>query len=145
MSILIKLVDKLTDLGERVTPYRGKKYHFSAGGKVVCRGVATDLEKREAQLKEKWPSGRIVPLGETYIRFNPNTVTILESWNISSIIDNGILDFTICFASAFPNTDYVFQIGSNGNLVTKVLEQSVGSIRIKFDEPCPDFVDINFY
>ena len=148
MLHITKMVDNLSRLGERLTPYKGEKYLYSVKGKIVARGATTDLKKREAELQKKWPTGRIIPLKDAYIRFNPNNGEVLESRhtrNIAALTDSGQLDFTVIFDTDFPEADYEFEIGADADVHAEVLDQSVGSIRFKFKEPCPDTVDITFH
>ena len=78
-----------------------------------------------------------------YIKFNPNKVEIIESSEISSLADNGALDFTINFTVPFHN--YIFNsYGSSKVTIAKVSEDKDG-LTISFQEPCPDKVTIVFY
>jgi hypothetical protein len=39
------------------------KYHFKKGNKIVHGGITDDLERREQQLQQKWPTGHIRQVG----------------------------------------------------------------------------------
>ena len=44
------------------------KYHFKVGNKIVHRGVTIDLERREAEHKQRWPDGHIARVGHRTTR-----------------------------------------------------------------------------
>ena len=44
------------------------KYHFKVGGRVVHIGFTADLKRREREHQERWPNGRIEPVGEPTTR-----------------------------------------------------------------------------
>ncbi len=39
------------------------KYDFKVGNKIVHSGITNDLERREQEHKQRWPSGHIVKVG----------------------------------------------------------------------------------
>lgn len=39
------------------------KYDFKVGQKIVHSGITNDLERREAEHRQRWPEGRIVKVG----------------------------------------------------------------------------------
>ncbi len=39
------------------------KYDFMVGDKIVHSGITTDLRRREGEHRQRWPSGRIVQVG----------------------------------------------------------------------------------
>ena len=39
------------------------KYHFKVGNKIVHSGITQDLERREKEHQQRWPSGHIVQVG----------------------------------------------------------------------------------
>ena len=39
------------------------KYQFKQGNKIVHGGLTNDLDRREAEHREKWPSGHIKQVG----------------------------------------------------------------------------------
>ena len=80
-----------------------------------------------------------------YVRFDPNTMFIYHSANISSITDSGCLDVTITFDENFETEKYVFDSRANGELKLQVVNQSTVAIRVRFEEPCPDVVELSFY
>lgn len=78
-----------------------------------------------------------------FIKFNPNTTNIIDSNSVSSICDNGTLDFTINFS--VPIDKYIFNFYGNGPLrLDSAIETSSG-LRVTFSEPCPNLVTIVFY
>jgi len=44
-------------------PRNTHKYVFKEGRKIVHGGITNDLERREQEHKQKWPSGHIVKVG----------------------------------------------------------------------------------
>lgn len=44
------------------------KYRFKVEGKVVHWGITTDLKRREAEHRRRWPSGCIEPVGPATTR-----------------------------------------------------------------------------
>jgi len=43
-------------------------YHFKVGNRIVYRGITSDLARREAEHKERWPDGHIRPIGKPVTR-----------------------------------------------------------------------------
>ncbi|MBA7687889.1 hypothetical protein ES703_96363 [subsurface metagenome] len=39
------------------------KYHFKIGNKIKHSGITKDLERREEEHQQKWPSGHIKQVG----------------------------------------------------------------------------------
>lgn len=39
------------------------KYQFKIGGRIVHRGITSDLGRREQEHQHKWPGGHITPVG----------------------------------------------------------------------------------
>ena len=39
------------------------KYHFKIGKKIVHSGITDDLDRREQEHKQKWPTGHIIQAG----------------------------------------------------------------------------------
>ena len=39
------------------------KYYFKKGNKILHGGITNDLERREEEHKQKWPTGRIFQVG----------------------------------------------------------------------------------
>lgn len=39
------------------------KYHFKIGRRIVHGGITNDLERREQEHQQKWPSGHIRQVG----------------------------------------------------------------------------------
>ena len=44
-------------------PRKTYKYYYKDGRKIVHGGITKDLERREQEHKQKWPSGHIVKVG----------------------------------------------------------------------------------
>ncbi len=40
-----------------------KKYQFKVGNTIKHGGITNDLDRREAEHKQKWPSGHITQVG----------------------------------------------------------------------------------
>lgn len=80
-----------------------------------------------------------------YIKFDPNTVlNIIDAKNISSLADNGILDFSFNFIQPFEDESYVINALGDGAISFQVIIKTTSSIRIKFKEPCPNLVKLEF-
>ncbi len=43
--------------------YDTYKYQFKVGNRIVEHGITKDLDRREAELLEQWPGGRIKQVG----------------------------------------------------------------------------------
>lgn len=39
------------------------RYHFKVDGKIVYRGFTIDLERREREHRQRWPTGHIEQVG----------------------------------------------------------------------------------
>lgn len=78
-----------------------------------------------------------------YITFNPNAAEFIEASDISSLTDNGTLDFTINFSRVV--SDYVFNYYGNGPVVLRSATQTPHGVRLVFQEPAPDRVTIVFF
>jgi len=58
-------------------------------------------------------------LAKAWINFDgTGTITIRDSFNVSSIVDNGVGDYDINFDTDFANTDYVVAGITNANRLT---------------------------
>jgi hypothetical protein len=44
-------------------PRNTYKYHFIVGGKIVYRGVTSNLDFRRDEHLKRWPSGHLVQIG----------------------------------------------------------------------------------
>lgn len=42
-----------------------KKYDFKVGSTIRHSGITTDLDRREQEHQQRWPSGRIVQVGRS--------------------------------------------------------------------------------
>ncbi len=82
---------------------------------------------------------------KTFIKFDPNTVTrILDAKNVAGFTDCGILDFSIHFEEPFEDQTYVVNALGDGTVNFRVANKTEASIRIQFDEPCPNIVRLEF-
>ena len=71
---------------------------------------------------------------KAWVNFNGmNTVSIRDSYNVSSITDNGTGDFTHKFTNNMSNDDFAFTTGTNGNS-----NEGVNSYNMYYD---PDTVE----
>jgi len=39
------------------------KYHFKVGNKIVHSGITDNVERREQEHNQKWPTGHIIQVG----------------------------------------------------------------------------------
>ena len=46
-----------------VMPRETYKYYFKIGNKIVHGGITDDLERRETEHQQKWPTGHITQIG----------------------------------------------------------------------------------
>ena len=82
---------------------------------------------------------------KAFIKFNPNTVTeILDTKNISSFTDYGPLDLSFHFEEPFEDATFVVSATGNGSVTFRVVAQTTEFIHIKFKDPCPDIVRLEF-
>lgn len=44
------------------------KYHLKIGNKIIHRGITDDLDRREEEHQQKWPSGHIKQVGRRTTR-----------------------------------------------------------------------------
>ncbi len=49
-------------------PRNTHKYHFKEGNKIVHRGITDDLDRRESEHQQEWPSGHIKKVGNKTTR-----------------------------------------------------------------------------
>lgn len=77
------------------------------------------------------------------ITFNPNTAEMFETSAITSLTDNGTLDYTVTFARDLER--YVFMCYGSGPVSIKAVHQTPGGMRVLFNEPAPDRVTIAFF
>jgi hypothetical protein len=55
-------------------------------------------------------------IAKAWVNFNgTGTVAIRDSFNVSSVTDNGTGDYTINFTTAMPNTNYCTTFGARNN------------------------------
>jgi len=84
---------------------------------------------------DKMGSGEQSGLCKAWVNFNgTGTVTIRASYNVSSITDNGVGDYTVNFATAMVDADYSIAlasgtsgIGNNGRICQPVRTAPVAS------------------
>jgi hypothetical protein len=69
--------------------------------------IATDDLANNAVITAKMGSGEASGLCKAWVNFQgTGTVAIRASYNVSSITDNGVGDYTLNFASALPDGNY---------------------------------------
>jgi hypothetical protein len=86
-----------------------------------------------------------VPPG-TWIRFSTRgPIEIFECSNISSITDAGYLDFGFSFTTDFPHSNYVIRVTGNGVVNYEVISQTATHAELRFRDPCPDIVHVEFF
>ncbi len=79
-----------------------------------------------------------------YVKFKPNSAQFVDSSNVSSLTENGRLDFTINFLLALKPKFTLQYFGSSDVRLNGVIE-STSSVRVRFIEPCPDIVTFVFF
>ena len=63
--------------------------------------------------------GVIAGTAKAWVNFNAiGTVAITDDFNVASITDNGVGNFTVNFTNAMPNADYVMVGGASANSVS---------------------------
>lgn len=77
------------------------------------------------------------------ITFNPNTTELFETSAITSLTDNGVLDYTVNFSRDFER--YVFMCYGSGPVSLKSANQIPGGMRVVFNEPAPNRITIAFF
>lgn len=92
---------------------------------------------------------KLVEIGQNqwvaaYIKFNPNSTQFVDSSNVSSLTDNGSLDFTINFSTAL-KSKFTLQYFGSGEVRLDGVFESAHSVRVRFLEPCPDIVTLVFF
>jgi len=81
--------------------------------------VDADMLAANAVTEAKLGTDQQQGLAKSWINFNgTGTVAIRDSFNVSSITDNGTGDYTINFTSAFANANYVVTGTSGGQSST---------------------------
>ena len=80
-------------------------------------------------------------IAKAWVNFNgKGTVAILDSYNVSSITDNGTGDYTVNFTTAMPNANYSTVMTAGGGATGQIMglsaagtlypTQLVGSVRL---------------
>lgn len=79
-----------------------------------------------------------------YIKFKPKSFEFVDTSNVSSLTDNGNLDFTINFASALTSR-FALQYFGSSEVKLESVEETKSSVRIRFLEPLPEIVTFVFF
>ena len=99
--------------------------------------IATDDLANNAVTTAKLGSGEASGLCKAWVNFNgTGTVAIRASYNVSSITDNGVGDYTVNFTTAMADANYAAPLsiapeiaGTTPRSVT-IVSQTTGSIRL---------------
>ena len=84
---------------------------ISAGG-LPDGTVDTDVLAANAVTEAKLGSDEQKGLAKAWVNFNgTGTVAIRSSFNVASVTDNGIGDYTISFTNSFSDTNYCVVMG----------------------------------
>jgi hypothetical protein len=92
-------------------------------------------------------------IAKAWVNFNgTGTVAIRDSFNVSSITDNGTGDYTVNFTNAMPNVNYSVQAlaGTNSSIVGRAWQNTsrafpaTGSIAIGTVNFSSTFTDIEY-
>lgn len=79
-----------------------------------------------------------------HITFETNgTIRIVDSSEMSSLTDNGGLDFTINFLRPFAS--YVFNYYGSGPVALQSVSQAPSGVRLIFQDPAPERVTVVFF
>jgi len=78
------------------------------------------------------------------VKFNPKKPELIDSSNVSSLTDNGRLDFSINFTSPLQD-GFTLQYFGSGEVRLNGVIESENSVRVRFLEPCPDAVTFVFF
>ncbi|HEY0843490.1 hypothetical protein [Methylotenera sp.] len=79
-----------------------------------------------------------------YVKFKPKSFQFVDSSNVSSLTDNGHLDFTINFMSAL-TSKFALQYFGSGEVKLESVEETRTSVRIRLLEPLPEVVTFLFF
>jgi hypothetical protein len=121
---------------------------ISVGG-IPDGVVDTDVLAANAVTTAKLGSAEQSGLCKAWVNFNgTSTVAIRASYNVSSITDNGVGDYTVNFTTALADANYAFSFGAgtgngrlamlyNGtfNTTDSSSAKTTGSIRIAYADP----------
>lgn len=77
------------------------------------------------------------------ITFNPNTTEIFETFGVTSITDNGTLDFAVNLVGEAKN--YLVMCYGSGPVTIEKVSQSHGCVRIALRHPAPDRVTLALF
>ncbi len=91
------------------------------------------------------PQTRYDPAMKTFVKFKPkNIVEITDSYNVVSVTDNGISEFTITFDSPLDDEEFTCSASGTGTVNFEMIENSRDFARIVFTEPLPEVVQLTF-
>jgi hypothetical protein len=88
-------------------------------------------------------------IAKAWVNFNgTGTVAINNSFNVSSITDNGTGDYTVNFTTAMPNAFFVTQLtgnnsGARSNTYGYTTAQTTSSVAIKFADDQSTLTDVS--
>lgn len=90
----------------------------------VVTSDITDLQNDITGLQNDKITGSTDQIAKAWVDFNGiGTVAIRESYNVSSITDNGVGDYTLNFTDALENADYSCFFGIYSVATTNVVRQ----------------------
>lgn len=114
--------------------------------KKICQGIMAPAARVEInQVLVTINHSPIDVRPGTWIRFSTRTTEIFESSNLTSMTDTGPLDFAFNFGAALPHSNYVIRVTGNGVVNYEVLNQTAASAQLRFHEPCPEIVHVEFF
>ncbi|MBU1395961.1 MAG: hypothetical protein KKE84_07435 [Gammaproteobacteria bacterium] len=129
---------------------------FSATAAAWSESEQTDINQLTAQLlkitdeKVDYLKSDLVSITNRshvvagHVTFETNgTIRIVEASEISSLTDNGRLDFTINFTRPFAG--YVFNYYGSGPVALQSVSQAPSGVRLVFQEPAPERVTVVFF
>lgn len=105
--------------------------------RLVCLtdDKVTESERRLVSASDR---NRVIA---AYVTFNPNSGELLDASGISSLSDNGALDFSVTLGRP---GDYLFY-GGAGPVKIEHLSQSENGVRVRFAAPAPEWVRLAFF
>lgn len=96
-----------------------------------------EIDKKLVELPgEKWVVA--------YVKFKPKAFQFVDSSNVSSLTDNGHLDFTINFTTTL-KPRFTLQYFGSSEVKLNGIEETKTSVRVRFLEPCPDVATFVFF
>ncbi|MBO1225611.1 MAG: ankyrin repeat domain-containing protein [Candidatus Scalindua sediminis] len=146
--------------GETPLMYATGKNHIECAKLLLRYGADANIEaddghtvfddiKDKPEMLKLIESNKSIVLNpnDTFIVFNPNVFppAILKSQNISgTFTDNGVLDFTFTFDEPLENEHYMVKTAETASFEYKLYSRTRNSFSVKFEEPCPDLVKLEF-